>query len=97
MLQLLTILSSCSTSANLPGTHPDGTPSAVTPNHGGPVQTSSTSCAHCQGVNIQWRVKRIRGAGPASRRTLVWTCQGCGAVREEPLSPGPELPLPGPA
>ncbi len=46
-------------------------------------------CVQCGGVGFRWRVKRVRGAGsPASRRTLVWSCGGCGAQVEEPLAPG---------
>jgi len=47
---------------------------------------STTKCAHCEGVRFRWRVKRVRGSGTASLRTLVWTCQGCGGDFEEPLS-----------
>jgi len=44
-------------------------------------------CMHCAGVSFRWRVRRVRGTGsPASQRTLVWSCQGCGAEVEEPLS-----------
>ncbi len=47
---------------------------------------TETKCAHCDGVRFRWRVKRVRGSGAASTRTLVWTCDGCGADFEEALS-----------
>ena len=50
-----------------------------------------SKCVHCEGVSFRWRVKRVRGAGsPASQRTLVWSCAGCGAELEEPLARGAE-------
>jgi hypothetical protein len=51
--------------------------------------TAGTKCLHCEGVSFRWRVKRVRGTGsPASQRTLIWSCAGCGAEVEEPLAPG---------
>jgi hypothetical protein len=48
-----------------------------------------SKCVHCAGESFRWRVKRVRGAGsPASQRTLVWSCVGCGAEVEEPLVRG---------
>lgn len=48
----------------------------------------TTNCAHCDGVRFRWRVKRIRGTGrPASQRTIVWSCVGCGTELEEGITP----------
>ena len=48
---------------------------------------TATHCAHCEGVRFRWRVKRIRAAGTQfSQRTLLWTCQGCGAEVEEAIA-----------
>ena len=41
---------------------------------------TATHCAHCEGV-------RFRAAGTQfSQRTLLWTCQGCGAEVEEAIA-----------
>jgi hypothetical protein len=56
-----------------------------------------SKCVHCEGVSFRWRVKRVRSAGsPASQRTLVWSCAGCGAEVEEPLARGGEPAMPSP-
>lgn len=43
-------------------------------------------CTECGGDRLTWRVKRDRLAIRDSRRTLQWTCAGCGHAWTEPLS-----------
>lgn len=53
-------------------------------------RATNTGCAHCGGVRLSWRVKRVRNAANThSQRTLVWTCQGCGRESEESLAGSP--------
>ncbi|MBD0320969.1 MAG: hypothetical protein ICV87_11590 [Gemmatimonadetes bacterium] len=49
---------------------------------------ATTPCAHCAHADFRWRIKRVRMPGSApSLRTIVWTCRGCGAEREEAVEP----------
>jgi hypothetical protein len=51
------------------------------------------ACAACGSTHLTWRVRRQRPVGSRpSRRALLWTCQECGAAREEPLSPAAAPP-----
>ena len=51
----------------------------------------SVACPECGSTRLAWRVKRQRKtAHHASLLALAWTCRGCGAAWEEPLSLGVE-------
>lgn len=50
------------------------------------TETTQTRCTACGSERLTWRIRRDRASLRDSRRTLLWTCGGCGHEWTEPLA-----------